>query len=84
MNCTPGNPIIQHINVNENVLDNISKFPSSIRKEIRLLAKQYILLGSNRELDDDVLEHLPLIIDYMDNRGNKFKWEIDGELIKNH
>lgn len=74
--------------VNSKVLKQIMSLPDGLRKEIRLLAKQYELLGFNKKPDEYCGERIvrkqPYVLKYRHfNTTMVFEWEIDPERLFN-
>ena len=78
--------------MNVNLLNQIMSLPDGLRKELRLLAKQYELLEFNHEPNDlietqslsvTVREH-PYVLKYKAFGGNEvFEWEIEQKELQN-
>lgn len=95
MNCsymiTPQFANIERLN--NKVLSQIMQFPDKIRKEIRLLAKQYELLELLKKEDEYLdaetfgnlmLRQNPFILKYKNIQSDEvFEWEIGTELFNN-
>ena len=69
--------------INQKVLDNIMTLPDNVRKQIRLLAKQYNILSVHRDppnTSSRMQRQQPYIITY-DNPGDpkEFTWPIKSE-----
>ena len=67
--------------VNENLLSRIMKLPDNVRKEVRLLAKQYKILEVYQDaptMKRDIIVESPYIIKYINYEPNseEFTWII--------
>jgi hypothetical protein len=86
-------PFIDNVSVNQKVLSQIMGLPDGLRKQIRLLAKQYCLLSIDNEPDITyesnsierlIIRELPYIIEYKAWDDDQiFKWEIKSEELFN-
>lgn len=76
--------------INREILTHIASFPCSIRKELRLLAKQYEIFRVHRDPplmhEPHQLDVPPVLIEYghFGFSEDEFTWEIDYSKIHNH
>ena len=79
---------LQHFvpeNINKKILENIMSLPDKVRKEVRLLAKQYEIIEVFQDSADSVeytnkaIKKQPFIIRYRNFgcHGEQFEWIID-------
>lgn len=81
---------IRKESMNVNLLNQIMHLPDGIRKELRLLAKQYELLEMYKEPNDLIeitsnitVRENPYIVRYRNFEGSEiFEWEIEEEKLK--